>query len=168
MLEFIRLRFENDSVAAGSKQEVVIAATSVAFDDVLDCKARIDALQNISSREQFGVLAGSYKRIRNIIKDNSSATVDESLFSEDGEKQLHATLLDVKTKVEPLLQSASYDEALETMLLMKEPVGLFCEHVMVMTDDTSIRQNRLNLLNSLGELVLRVGDISRMHLEGSA
>lgn len=166
LLEFIRLRFENDAVANGRKNEVVVAATSVNFDDVLDCKARIDALQNISSQEQFGVLAGSYKRIRNIIKDNSSTAVDESLFAEDAEKQLHATLVEVSAKVEPLLANASYDKALETMLQMKEPVDLFFDNVMVMTDDQAIRQNRLNLLTALGEMVLRIGDISKMHQEG--
>jgi glycyl-tRNA synthetase beta chain len=34
-----------------------------------------------------------------------------------------------------------------------------------MADDPAVRQNRLNLLTALGEVVLQVGDISRMHVE---
>ena len=61
-----------------------------------------------------------------------------------------------------------YEDALAVMLQMKEPVDRFFDDVMVMTEDAAVRQNRLNLLTALGELVLRVGDISRMHQEGAA
>jgi len=132
----------------------------------VDCRARIEALKNISSREQFSVLAGSYKRIRNIIKDNAATTIDQELFGDEAEKNLHSTLVKVRTKAEPLLANGRYDEALEIMLEMKEPVDRFFDEVMVMTDDQAVRQNRLNLLTSFGEMVLRIGDISRMHLEG--
>lgn len=165
VIDFIRLRFENDVIASGVRSEIVTAATAVGFDDVVDCRARIDALKNISSREQFGVLAGSFKRIRNIIKDNTATSIDEHLFTDEAEKQLYATLIEVRTKIEPLLGNGRYDETLETMLQMKEPVDLFFEGVMVMADDPAVRQNRLNMLTALGEMVLSVGDISRMHHE---
>lgn len=166
LVEFIRLRFENDMVASGMKPEIVQAATAIGFDDAVDCRARIDALKNISGREQFGVLAGSYKRIRNIIKDNAATFVDETLLTEGAEKQLYQTFVGVRQEIEPLLQQRMYDEALESMLQMKEPVDLFFDEVMVMSDDQALRQNRLNLLTALGEIVLRIGDISRMHQEG--
>lgn len=166
LVEFIRLRFENDVVAAGIRPEIVAAATAVEFDDPVACRARIEALKNISSREQFGVLAGSYKRIRNIIKDNADTSVDEPLLLDGAEKQLHATLVEVRSGIEPLLETGRYDEALEIMLQMKEPVDLFFDKVMVMADDPAVRRNRLNLLTALGEMVLRIGDISRMHQEG--
>lgn len=166
LVEFIRLRFENDVIAAGIRPEIVAAATAVEFDDPVACRARIEALKNISSREQFGVLAGSYKRIRNIIKDNTDTSVDESLLLDGAEKQLHATLVEVRSGIEPLLETGRYDEALEIMLRMKEPVDLFFDKVMVMADDPAVRRNRLNLLTALGEMVLRIGDISRMHQEG--
>ena len=51
------------------------------------------------------------------------------------------------------------------MLEIKEPVDRFFDSVMVMAEDAAIRTNRLNLLTALGALVLRVGDISKMHAE---
>ena len=48
---------------------------------------------------------------------------------------------------------------------MKEPVDQFFDKVMVMAEDAAVRQNRLNLLTAFAELVLSVGDISRMHVE---
>ncbi len=165
LMEFIRLRFENDVIATGVKAETVIAATSVSFDDVVDCRSRIQALSNISSREQFTVLAGSFKRISNIIKDNNDTSVLDHLLTDGAEKGLYETLVAVSSKTTPLIERGQYDDALEAMLVMKEPVDRFFDDVMVMTEDPSVRQNRLNLLTALGELVLNVGDISRMHQE---
>ncbi len=163
VLDFIRLRFENDLIAAGIRPEVVMAATVVAFDDVVDCLTRIRALDTIRGREQFPVLAGSFKRIRNIIKDNRQTAVDEALLSDGAEKKLYATLTAVEDQAGPLLQDREYGLALEVMLQMKEPVDCFFDDVMVMTDDQAVRQNRLNLLTAFGDLVLQVGDISRMY-----
>jgi len=165
LLSFIRLRFENDLTAAGLKQEAVEAATAVDFDDLTDCLARIEALDSIRSHEDFAVLAGSFKRIRNIIKDNRETTVDESLFAEEAERELFAMFKEVSRQVEPLIENRDYRQALAKMLAMKKPVDRFFDDVMVMAEDQAVRVNRLNLLTALGALVRQVGDISRMHVE---
>ena len=165
LLDFIRLRFENDLAARGMKPEAVTAATAADFDDPVDCRERVLALDRIHGREQFAVLAGSFKRIRNIVKDNRDTSIDESLLGEKEEWALYDTLGLVRSRVEPLLREYRYDEALEAMLQMKDPVDRFFDQVMVMTDDPALRRNRLNLLTALGELVLQVGDISKMHLD---
>ncbi|RUM43259.1 MAG: glycine--tRNA ligase subunit beta, partial [Desulfocapsa sp.] len=165
LLAFIRLRFENDLVAAGMKQEVVEAATSVGFDDLCDCLARIEALQGIRSRDEFAVLAASFKRVRNIIKENRETVVDPALFSEDAEQELFATLTAIRDQVHPLVRAKKYGDALIVLLTIKEPVDHFFDDVMVMADDPAVRINRLNLLTALADLVLQIGDISRMHVE---
>ena len=163
LLDFIRRRFANELVASGVAQDVVEAATTVDFDDITDCMARIRALEEIRGLPTFDVLAGSFKRIRNIIRDNATSDVRAELFREDAEKALYETLTQVRAQVEPLLAGQQYGRALEAMLQMKEPVDRFFDQVMVMDEDPQVRRNRLNLLTGLGRLVLRVGDISRMH-----
>jgi len=165
ILDFIRLRFANEQVASGFPQEVVDAVTQVGFDNPNDCSARIEALNTIQHQENFGVLAGSFKRIKNIIKDNSDTAVNDQLLTDAAEKDLMRTLEDVRGKALPLIEAKKYGQALTEMLDMKEPVDRFFDEVMVMEEDPAVRQNRLNLLTALGELVLQVGDISRMHVE---
>ncbi len=60
---------------------------------------------------------------------------------------------------------SEYRQALEAMLLIKGPVDLFFDQVMVMAEDRQQRQNRLNLLTALRAMILEVGDISRIHAE---
>jgi glycyl-tRNA synthetase beta chain len=165
LIAFIRLRFENDLIASGMKQEVVEAATSAGFDDLMDCLARIEALDRMRNREEFAVLAGSFKRIRNITKGNLETGVDPALFAEEAEKELFLTCTAVQEQVRPMIENRAYSEALAAMLTMKEPVDRFFDDVMVMDEDLAIRANRLNLLTGLGDLVRQVGDISRMHVE---
>ena len=165
VLAFIRLRFENEQVSRGLSQELVEAATSVGFDDPVDCLARIDALDQLRSQESFRVLAGSFKRIRNIVKDKATTEVNPTLLTDPAEQALFTAFEEVRNKTLPLLANRSYRAALDALLTMKEPVDHFFDKVLVMADDPAIRQNRLNLLTALGELVLQVGDISRMHVE---
>ncbi|MBM9535514.1 glycine--tRNA ligase subunit beta [Desulfobulbus alkaliphilus] len=165
VLAFIRLRFENEQVARGLSQELVEAATSVGFDDPVDCLARLNALDQLRGQESFRVLAGSFKRIRNIIKDNATTEVSAALLTDPAEQALFNALEEVRSKALPLLGTGSYHAALDVMLTMKEPVDHFFDKVLVMAEDPAVRQNRLNLLTALGELVLQVGDISRMHVE---
>ncbi|NPA95887.1 MAG: glycine--tRNA ligase subunit beta [Thermodesulfobacteria bacterium] len=165
VLAFIRLRFENELIAGGTAQEVAQAATTVDFDDLRDCLLRIKALDAIRRQEAFVVLSGAFKRIRNITKDNTATDIDESLLQEPAEVELNRVVRQVRDEALPLMEAQRYDEALQALLQMKEPVDTFFDKVMVMAEDPALRRNRLNLLTSLRELVMRVGDISRMHVE---
>ncbi len=163
IVTFIKGRFVNDKVANGSDPEAVDAVTSVVFDDVNDCVSRIKAFEEIKGEAAFPVLASSFKRIRNIIKDNRATAVDGQLFESSQEKELQAILEQVSSEMKPLLEKGEYFQALKSMMRLKEPVDHFFDHVMVMADDPQIRQNRLNLLTITGDLILKIGDISKMH-----
>ncbi len=162
VVAYIRDRFINDQLASGADAEAVEAVTSVVFDDINDCKAKIKALTAIRSEDAFSVLAASFKRIRNIIKKNSSTEIESSLFKEDAEKKLAAVYADVAAVVEPLLEKHDYEKGLSAMLVLKTPVDDFFDTVMVMDEDEAVRNNRLNLLTAIAVLFLTVGDISKM------
>lgn len=162
VISFIKGRFSNDCIRRGYAAEVVDAAVSVNFDNVDDCRQRIEAILKISLEPNFKVLAASYKRIRNIIKDNRQISVSTDLFEHKAEEKLYALFLEVSNEMEQLIASREYSMALEAMLKMKQPVDTFFDEVMVMSDDMAVRQNRLNLLTALGDLILQIGDISKL------
>jgi len=165
VLDFVRLRFENELAGSGIDSGVIEAVTSADFDDLQDCLLRIEALDRIREQEIFRVLSGSFRRIRNITRENSGTVVDEPLLREEAEQDLYRVVVSVRERALPLIRDQRYDEALEIMLLIKEPVDRFFDEVMVMAEEDELRRNRLNLLTILRDLVLRVGDISRVHGE---
>jgi len=162
ILDFIKGRYLNDQVGRGVPVSAVEAVTSVDFDDVLDCSHRIEALNAVRNEETFTILAGSFKRVRNIIKDHRSDSIDKNLLTEAAEKNLYENFLTVATECEPLLKTRDYQSAMAVILKMKEPVDLFFDEVMVMADDEKIRDNRLSLLTAISQLFLKIGDFSKM------
>lgn len=163
ILAFIKGRFSNDLTSRGIPAETVEAVTSVTFDDPVDCKHRIDALIAISRQESFTLLAGAFKRVINIIKENKITEIDTSLLVEPAEQKLHDAYLAANREAAPLLAEKRYEEALQAILKMKESVDAFFDDVMVMVDDAAVRSNRLNLLTAVAELFLKVGDFSKMY-----
>ena len=162
ILDFMKGRYANDSVAKGQNAGAVDAVLSVRFDDVLDSNSRIAALEKVRGDESFTVLAGSFKRIRNIIKQNSATTVETDLFEENSEKELYALFIEVEKEMNGYIADTDYLSALKVMLKMKEPVDSFFDNVMVMAEDEKIKTNRLNLLTALASLILGIADISKM------
>jgi glycyl-tRNA synthetase beta chain len=162
ILEFIKGRFSNDLIGRGIPGSAVDAVTSVSFDDPIDCRARIDALATIRDQEAFTVLAAAFKRVMNIIKGHTAAAVQRELLQESAELNLYETFKKMQDETSPLLEAKEYTRALDIILRMKEPVDTFFDEVMVMTEDESLQQNRLNLLAAIAGLFLRVGDFSKM------
>jgi glycyl-tRNA synthetase beta chain len=117
----------------------------------------------ISKQEAFTILAGSFKRVINIIKDNSKTSVQAELLTESAEQKLHEAFLTVRLEATPLLEAGDYEKGLEVILKMKGPVDTFFEEVMVMVEDERVRANRLNLLTAIARLFLQIGDFSKMN-----
>lgn len=162
VMAFIRGRFVNDQLSRGLDGGAIEAVTSVQFDDVNDCLMRTKALTAMRGSQEFTILAASYKRIRNIIKDNTDTLVSEALLQEPAEKELGRVIGGLLSEVEPLLCARDYPASLAAMLALQGPVDTFFDEVMVMAEDTAVRANRLNLLTGISGLFLRVGDISKM------
>ncbi|PID75378.1 MAG: glycine--tRNA ligase subunit beta [Deltaproteobacteria bacterium] len=161
ILDFIKERFRNDRLARGVVAGAVEAVLASSFDDVNACQKRLAALVELHGEPSFAVLSAAYKRIRNIAGKNQEDTIDQTLLIDDAEKELFALYTQIEKEVVEQTSSGAYLEALQLLLQMKEPVDRFFDEVMVMADDPAIRQNRLNLLTALGNLILLVGDISK-------
>lgn len=164
VLDFMKGRYQNDLIAKGIPAEAVEAVLSVSFDDVNDCRQRIDALMAISTRETFTLLAAAFKRVINIIKDHQDTQVTSELLTEPAEQELYRVYMEVAAKVEPLIAAKEYDAALEAILAMKGPVDDFFDAVMVMAEDEAVKNNRLSLLAAIARLFLTIGDFSKMYM----
>lgn len=161
IMQFVKGRFANDCIRNGMSAEAVEAIVSIQFDDINDCLARIASVIKIKNEDAFPVLAGSFKRVRNIVKDNKGIEIHPHLFEDEAEKKLYEQFVSVEKEVVSFVEKRAYTDALLVMLRLKEPIDTFFDEVMVMAEKQEVRQNRLNLLTAFAELVLKVGDISK-------
>ncbi len=161
-VNFIKGRFVNEQTGRNIPAETVEAVVSVDFDDIEDSRCRIEALHAASHQASFPLLAGSFKRVMNIVKGHRGADPAQALLVVAEEKQLYDCYQRISQEVMPLLEGNNYPAAMGIILKMKEPIDVFFDKVMVMDDDPAIRSNRLSLLAAIADLFLRVGDFSKM------
>ncbi len=129
----------------------------------LDFDQRIRAVRAFGELAEADSLAAANKRIRNILRKATTeipSTCRKELLQEPAEQALAAAVRELETAVQPLFQQREYTEALCKLAALQAPVDAFFDEVMVMADDTRLRDNRLALLSSLSQLFLQVADIS--------
>jgi glycyl-tRNA synthetase beta chain len=143
--------------------EAVLSQNPTRFDQVLP---RLTALQKFRELPEAEALAAANKRIRNILRQAEEvaipAGVNESLLSEDAERELAAAVRRKRSEVSPLLAAGDYTATLSCLASLRPTVDGFFDRVMVMADDAALRGNRLALLKDLNGVFLQVADISKL------
>lgn len=161
MLERFKAWYEEARIAA----EVFQAVSAKNLSHPLDINNRVYAVAEFCKLPEAAALASANKRVSNIIAKQDAkipGEVDESLLQEEAEKALAKEVAAMRKKVAPLFAERNYTKALATLAGLRAPVDNFFDHVMVMTDDEKLRNNRLALLQQLRELFLVVADISHL------
>jgi glycyl-tRNA synthetase beta chain len=139
--------------------EAVLAASQGRFDRVLP---KLAAVAQFIQLPEAKALAGANKRIHNLLKKNTHLLpqLDPNRLVETAEKTLFAALTALTAPVTSALSNQDYTTALKTLAGLRQPVDHFFEQVMVMTDDQTVRDNRLALLALSADLMNQTADLS--------
>ena len=136
----------------------------------VDIDQRVHAINFFRQLPAAQALAAANKRVSNIlIKQSQTITnqVDETLLQESAERALAQALAEQTEIVMPLFAARQYKEALTSLATLRDVVDDFFDSVMVMTNDQSLRRNRLALLQQLRDLFLHIADISYLAVKPS-
>ena len=87
---------------------------------------------------------------------------NDKLLEEAAEKSLSAAVNEMASDITTLVERADYNEALNRLATLREPVDTFFDDVMVMADDEKLRDNRLALLARMNRLFLGIADVSQL------
>ena len=91
-----------------------------------------------------------------ILKDGVNVSADEKLFVIDAEKALY-------NEIKKINFTGSYDEYLQSLILINPVVTKFFDDVLVMDKDEKIKNNRLALLNELKNKYIMLTDFSKLN-----
>ncbi len=161
VMEFFRGRFTN-LLGDQYPTDVVEAAVSTGYIDLVETSARITALAKFTSHPDFEALAVAFKRIGNIIKEGVDAPVDPTLFQDQAESCLYEAFQSAKNSVEASISDGAWQDALTEIATLRGPVDSFFDKVMVMADDEKVRGNRLALLTAMARMFGKIADFSRI------
>ena len=147
--------FEPDEI------EAVVSQSPARIDQVL---LRMEAVREFKTLPEAEALAAANKRIQNILKKAEAVTQppDIALFAEDAERALFDAVTQLAPVVNSLVMNENYTDALRELAGVRAQVDRFFDQVMVMADEPLVRNNRLALLKTLGDLMNRVADISKL------
>jgi len=130
--------------------------------DILEIDRRVNAINGIASSQGFVEAFSTFKRVANILKDesmDSSFVVDSQLLAEEAEKSLFAMATAVIT-----MQHENLEERLDALFALKSPIDTFFDNVMVNHEDLSIRANRKALVGMIYQEIYTIADIKNITL----
>ncbi len=170
LLSFFADRLKVALKEKGVRHDLIDAVFSLGNeDDLVRLVARVEALQAFLKTDDGANLLAGYKRAANILKAEEkkdgkvfAGDVTETLLSEPAEKALFAALAQAKGKIATALEKEDFAAAMQQMAALRVPVDAFFEGVKVNTEDSQVRENRLNLLASLRATLHQVADFSRI------
>ncbi|MEN8177210.1 MAG: glycine--tRNA ligase subunit beta [Pseudomonadota bacterium] len=161
MMERLKAYYTDQSIPADSVDAVIARKPT----RPADFNQRVLAVTEFRKLPEAESLSAANKRIRNILRKTDEVIPDQfkqDLLEEDAEKALATSLLELGPKVNPLFESGQYTQGMQLLAGLRVTVDDFFDQVMVMVEDTSLRQNRLALLTHLENLFLSVADFSRL------
>jgi len=161
MLERLKVYYTSQGISV----DVYDAVIALRPTRPLDFDKRIHAVNEFRKLDEAESLAAANKRIGNILKKVEGklpSLVDINLLQEAAETSLNDLLQKMSELVNPKLDAGHYTEALQELAGMRDTIDAFFDQVMVMTDDESLKNNRIALLNQLHSLFIKAADLSRL------
>lgn len=161
LLERFRAWYEDQGIST----LVFMAIAAKKLDNPLDIHQRVMAVHAFNQLPEAEALASANKRVSNILTKQKEAIpgeIDQTLLQDPAERQLASQLEDYRQRIAPLLAQRDYTQALQVLAGLRDAIDRFFDDVMVMSDDQSLRRNRLALLQQLRDLFLQVADISHL------
>ena len=162
MLERLRAYYHDREVPV----DVFDAVSALKPSRPLDFDKRIIAVTAFRALPEAESLSAANKRVGNILKKaepGDASVVNAGLFELQQEETLYNELEILKSKTEPMFDSGNYETALRDLSALRKPIDDFFDHVMVMTDNIDVRNNRIALLSKMSTLFMRAADLSRLH-----
>ena len=159
VLSFINLRYRQMLVSKDIVASDVFDAVCDKSSDILKTLNLAKVLTNARYTDDFQTIAQAFKRINNILKKNNweKEEFSDELLQTEEEKALGSL---IRTQnMQALLDEEKNYATLDELMKFAPAVDNFFEKVMVMAEDTKIRENRLGLIACLRKVFLIIGDL---------
>jgi len=142
-----------------------VRASNDPMHNLLDTHEKVLALSHFRSNPQAPALVEVNKRVANILRSADSipdSTPDQELFEHDSERALFNAVTELEQKIVALIGQSDYPQVFEQLASLQQLIDTYFDDVMVMVDNSSLRDNRLATLFRLRQLFLLVADLSVM------
>jgi glycyl-tRNA synthetase beta chain len=159
--------------ARGFAYDVVNAVLAAGCDDIVDAIARAEAVSEVRGSEDFASISVAFKRIKNILRQARDRDLeipeqyDLKRLVEESEGTLSEAIGEIGPRFAGYRLRGEYSLALAEMAKLRHPIDTFFDHVMVMSENVSLRANRLGFLQLLIRNFSSIADFSEIVTEST-
>lgn len=161
IMEFITGRY---NAVLNFETPVIQAATGAGADHPVSVKKKAQTISKLLSGSDITGLAQLYKRGCNIVKKAGvfEGDPDAALFEQDEERILYENVLKVRREIAGLTDNL---EIASGIITIKPVLDSFFDKVFVMSDNETVKNNRMKLISTVTTLVTEnIGDISYLNI----
>ena len=143
------------------RHDIIEAVIESRQDDLSQMFEVAEILKANATKNDFKPSVESLTRVINLASKadaTGSLVVDEALFENESEKNLHTAFNEIKDKASTLTLTENFD-ALKSLNPLIEA---YFENTMVMVDDEKIRNNRLVQLRDIAQMALSFASLDKL------
>ena len=162
-LEFVQGRLLAMAREQGADPDVVAAVVGAGIlaPDVFFARVKALGEARTSDAETFQNLGTAFARASHIADASLGCDVDASLLG-DVELELLEATDRASREVEDALENQDYARVFGALASLRAPVDRFFDEILVMDEDTGLRENRLRLLNRFERVFAGVADMGAL------
>ena len=160
--------------ARGFAYDAVNAVLAAGSDDIVDAIARAEAVSEVRGSEDFASISVAFKRMKNILRQARERNLeiperyDLNRLHEPSERALSDAVGEIGPRFASARLRGEYNLALAEMAKLRLPIDAFFDHVMVMSEDLKLRDNRLGFLQWLVNNFSAIADFSEIVTENKS
>jgi glycyl-tRNA synthetase beta chain len=158
LISFFKLRLKHVLQEKEIRYDLIDAVLGNEVGAIPSLVNRAQVLELKKNETAFKENIEALSRVLNISnKAEVIGDVQESLFENDYEKKLFDKYLSVSNQLE---QDVSDEKFYDLLVSMKSEINLYFDHTMIMVDREDLKQNRLNLMVKLSNLIKRFANVN--------
>ena len=128
--------------------------------DIYDLYLRAKSLHTFKEHELFTPLLEVYKRAKGQLNIKVVKEPDPELFTTDQERELYHYFVEIQLQFLNCLEQHLYPESFHLLATLQSFLQNLFDKVKIMDDDSTLRMNRLSLLNEILKLFNKLFDFS--------
>ncbi len=162
ILDFFKVRIKTVFQEQGFQGDLIESVLAVEVSDIFNAYEKTRLLQGLRGNEIFDHVTTAYQRLKNLSGKANGDPVNLELLREEQEEKLYREYSDIDGRVDKYLNQTDIKNAMHLLASLKPYVDAFFDHVLVMHEDTSVRNNRLNLIYQVKEMYRKIAEFSML------
>ncbi|MFB4164891.1 glycine--tRNA ligase subunit beta [Alteribacillus sp. JSM 102045] len=164
ILSFFGLRLKNILAERSIRYDVADAVLEETGGQVAVLVKKADFLQTKLHDEEFKDTVEALSRVTNIARkaDKIHDDVNTNLLDEAQEKELYEAYQKLREELPIQLAGANVEKAFQLLVDIKTTIHDYFDHVMVMSEDNELKENRLTQMHKLSSEIHRFANFQHI------